>query len=348
MNTTALRHRDCIPYLGLYLTDLVYVDMAHPHSGGIEPPQRQLKMNNILRIVSELQQSSYSHLQCIPFVQQYLKSIRYIDELQKFIEDDHYKLSLKLEPNVSPAASSSSSKESVRTDPNLMAELNLSPAKGSFRNSRPFVPGHRKSRSDGGSIFLACGGSIEDPSPCWLKRNDDFSASNSNLHILTSEKLCLTDVKESNSINGDEDSTLVEAGTKCTLQGIIKRKTLIKEGRRPTMPVWQKYWIQLWGSSLFFYSLKKMSKGLDRRDFRTDPCKYQSIAGWIVMVSADPHDCPASFQLSDPFRKNVYRFRAPNPEIAQSWCKVLHDGSRRNRNDDLISTCESNFLRVVK
>ena len=59
------------------------------------------------------------------------RSISYIDELQKFIEEDNYKLSLKLEPNTPSAPSSSSSKESVQSrDPGLVAELNLSPAKG--------------------------------------------------------------------------------------------------------------------------------------------------------------------------------------------------------------------------
>lgn len=139
-------------YTGVFLTDLVYVDMAHPHksSGILESEARRLKMNNILRVISHMQQSRYDHLIRFPRINDYLNSIRYIEELHKFVQDDQYKyvkfkrlinyyillflwcfflfrLSLKLEPLSCQTENSRGSKESVNQV--LLDSLSLSPAK---------------------------------------------------------------------------------------------------------------------------------------------------------------------------------------------------------------------------
>jgi len=397
MDSIALKHQACVPYLGLYLTDLVYIDMAHPASGGIlEPTQRQYKMNNILRIVSELQQLLYTNLATAvsPECSKYLQSIRYIDELQKFIEDDQWKRSLALEPAEDTSSNSNStnsttassaatiSKDSVR-DPNVVPALNLSPSKGgtgaSGGGSNPssqktkFVPGHRKTRSEGGSLFFTCGrglglaaasaitgGSTDTVSqlakPQEVSRHllDDslldspaVDYHSSNEKILDSSD---ADSKSGTGKSGKSNTSEMELKntlsrltlqSQCIFKGMIRRKPLIKSGRRLTMTGWQRYWIELWGSSLVYYSPKTITKSSDRKDYKTDPCKCQSINGWFVMIPPPMIDTNC-FQLTDPVRKDVYKFRAPSADVAQVWIHSLQEGIAqaqlaKNINTNLIS-----------
>jgi len=371
MNSIALKHAPCIPYLGLYLTDLMMVDIAHPSSGGIDSDHRQFKMNNILRLISELQQSSYDNLSVISTIQEYLSDVRYIDELQKFLEDDQFKLSERLEPN-SPQPSSTSSKESVRSvrpvqsqHPDLLQELNLSPAKrsGASRNQR-FVPGHRKSKSEGGNIFFSCAGSgLASPEVPSFKQGkvrlrggscDSLEAEKASHYSLLDGSL-LDDNSPCNTLppgtlapppafSPESESTALtlspeepgplgelEPGTSCTFQGFVHRMTLIKDGRKPLVSSWQKYWLQLWGSSLVYFRPKPLGKNRDRRDFKSEPCKLATVEGWMVMLpeAATKSGDSSSFQLADPVMRNVYRFRDSGCDRA-AWVYHLTRATRGN------------------
>ncbi|CAH8672878.1 unnamed protein product [Schistosoma margrebowiei] len=86
-----------IPYLGLYLSDLTYTNVAQPRINGKPTAVWFTKINSIIDKIAYFQQSEYSFA-VDETLNAYLCAQRYIEELQKFLEEDNYKTSLILEP----------------------------------------------------------------------------------------------------------------------------------------------------------------------------------------------------------------------------------------------------------
>ncbi|KAG5675884.1 hypothetical protein PVAND_005749 [Polypedilum vanderplanki] len=349
----------CIPYLGVYLTDLIYIDLAHPYkSGGIEPEQRQIKMNNILRVISIYQNSDYSHLPVIERTRNYLQSLRYIEELQNIFEDEQYKKSLKLEPQAKNQskldASSSLMNQGANSYCNLesgIASLNVSPAKSSSMRlnvgpSTKFSLGHRKTQSLGSNIFHKISNQIS------IQRNESFNhsrnfnliddsvledtttttnAQHNSLHIPlqadtlstgSSDDIMAYDESESSIINN------LDSPFDCaSFQGCVRRKTVLKDSRKPTVSSWQRYWLQVWANSLVYFHPKSF-KGSERSDFKREPCKVVSlIDGWTVELT-DNSSQTNTFQLINSSIGTVYKFRCSSHELTIAWLKALQKVTR--------------------
>ncbi|KAG8233280.1 hypothetical protein J437_LFUL013624 [Ladona fulva] len=131
------------------------------------------------------------------------------------------------------------------------------------------------------------------------------------------------------STSGDSDEFGIETGMQCCLmQGCVRRKTIVKDGKKPAVTSWQRYWVQLWGTSLVFYPPKSF-KGCDRSDYKRDPCKMVSVVGWLVFLYDSPLQ-PDLFQLTDPNRGNVYKFRAGTKSAAIQWYRYLQQAITGN------------------
>eukprot|EP00730_Choanoeca_flexa_P015554 TRINITY_DN7169_c0_g1_i1.p1 TRINITY_DN7169_c0_g1~~TRINITY_DN7169_c0_g1_i1.p1 ORF type:complete len:586 (+),score=125.55 TRINITY_DN7169_c0_g1_i1:289-2046(+) len=146
----------CIPYLGMFLTDLAHsktaaksaADSAHAHD----------EQGAILARIVEFQSTDYT-FPALGFVQDYLKTIDYDDSQLTEMDSKHYTQSLKIEPR-------RKSDESLeRTEPPFRAmNSRLTSAMKQLKNgSLPFRAkaggkGHRKTRSLGNPIsFLGMG-----------------------------------------------------------------------------------------------------------------------------------------------------------------------------------------------
>ncbi|XP_018423175.1 PREDICTED: ras-specific guanine nucleotide-releasing factor RalGPS1 isoform X3 [Nanorana parkeri] len=364
-----------IPYLGIYLLDLIYVDSAYPASGSImENEQRSNQMNNILRIIADLQVScGYDHLVTLPHVQKYLKSVRYIEELQKFVEDDNYKLSLRIEPgNSSPRLVSS--KEDIAGPSEMTATMryNRRPtcpdASMATNMPTPPVSRHRKSRSLGNNVMcqfsvvesksstfpsekqrsLLDDSVIESQSP--VRNSMPMAAFTNGISIGSSESSEFSEDVSSvldSSSRSERSSAWIQTGVAggrptgaCScivgsssgviaMEGPLRRKTLLKEGKKPTLTSWTRYWVTLTGSTLLYFGAKSL-RGNERKNYKSTPNKKMSILGWMVVLPDDPEH-PSIFQLNNPDKGNVYKFQTSSRFHAILWHKHLDDACKSGR-----------------
>ncbi|GAB5583442.1 ras-specific guanine nucleotide-releasing factor RalGPS2 isoform X1 [Prionailurus iriomotensis] len=373
---SSLKMTPCIPYLGIYLSDLTYIDSAYPSTGSIlENEQRSNLMNNILRIISDLQQSceygkprklpesvyeegnlsntwdfvngivwgETRNIPMLPHVQKYLNSVQYIEELQKFVEDDNYKLSLKIEPGTSTPRSAASREDLVGPELGFIHKMNTAEFKSAtFPNAGPrhllddsVMEPHAPSRGHAESSTLSSGISIGSSDGSELSEETSWPAFERNrlYHSLgpvtrVARNGYRSHMKASSSAESEDLAVHLYPGA-VTIQGVLRRKTLLKEGKKPTVASWTKYWAALCGTQLFYYAAKSL-KATERKHFKSTSNKNVSVVGWMVMMADDPEH-PDLFLLTDSEKGNSYKFQAGNRMNAMLWFKHLSAACQSNR-----------------
>lgn len=320
----------CIPYMGMYLTDLTYIDTIHPNTGGLDDA-RTRKMNNVIRLISEFQQSDYENLEPSTYIQSYLSSVNYIEELQKFVEDDNYKLSLQIEPKNSSSnlnSKASKSRESISDVP-----------RSSPFPSRPkFVPGHRKSASLGTCVVMF-GGDLSSTES--LSYSIASSTGSRNLlddsMVIDERKASLGNLTRSDStidrhsIVSDASSTELSQYSSehdFVVEGFVKRKKILKEGKKLAVSSWQKFWVGLCGNWLHFFLPKHRTFGRrDRAAFRRQAHKMVNITNFTFVLLEDPRH-QDTFQLTDDTRGNAYKFKVGSQSAALTWYTYVRQAAK--------------------
>uniref|UniRef100_A0AC34F2Z2 Ras-GEF domain-containing protein n=1 Tax=Panagrolaimus sp. ES5 TaxID=591445 RepID=A0AC34F2Z2_9BILA len=179
---TDSRKTPCIPHIGIYLTDLMFIQNAikqkHIPLALGEKGIHQNNMDSLIRTLASFQDSVYDDLELNPMLQEYLSNI-YIDrEHIRAEEDKLYNLSLFQEPQATPSTPRNSSltrlshfswkltrsstpkletpissKEVFQVDPQLKTK-SLTPNLSLLKGPSKFRKGHKKTFSHGDAISL--------------------------------------------------------------------------------------------------------------------------------------------------------------------------------------------------
>ncbi|XP_032228030.2 ras-specific guanine nucleotide-releasing factor RalGPS2 [Nematostella vectensis] len=335
LNSTRL---PCIPHLGMYLTDLMYIDTIHPNTGGLDN-ERTRKMNDIIRIIAEFQQSHYDCLETQPHIQKYLDSMNYIEELQKFLEDNNYRLSLQIEPKSVKSSGEATSGVNLSRSRESLSTYPVSP-KASTSQVSKFVPGHRKAYSLGTNVLQTVGApsldslSIASIASSTGSRNllDDSILDDQGSGILVNGRDSELSLEKGSGMYESEESNLFMHQSEFLVEGFLKRKKCLRNGKKLAVSYWQKFWVGLNGAYLYYFLPKHRSVGRGGRlGFKSEAQKVVCIQGWTVVMQSDARH-PACFQLTDDVNGNSYKFKCGSQSVALMWYTYLSQATNLKKN----------------
>ncbi|CAF1011180.1 unnamed protein product [Adineta ricciae] len=377
----------CIPYLGIYLTDIIHIDTLHPHRGGLETSQRKNALNNICRTISEFQQSNYGFLRSMECVQNYLASVRYMEELQTFVEAQNYEHSLRIEPDdqtdsccektskhLEKSASfklSHANNHSTCSHRRTMSDFNHSQCSSSSTKSAtlPCRTREKKSLIDDSLLpdpMIEETRSSSDSNDSYeevLRKGKELIKTNTkHHHVIQGISLSLSSLSMKVPLNPRNDLLIT---TNYNFEGLVERKCLLKNYKKPNITKWKKYWLAICEHFLFFHKQKSFLLTFhmrlhratslidndqishpqsnvnitltetDRLYYQQNPSKCQSITDCLIVLSQTKNR--NEIQLSDLNRGSMYKFKFENAVVANIWYQHLKEASTFKRNPDQLS-----------
>lgn len=88
---------------------------------------------------------------------------------------------------------------------------------------------------------------------------EDSNVQHNSLHISVQPDNISTGSSEEIIPFDDHDTSIINVDSPTeglNFQGCVRRKTVLKDGRKPTVASWQRYWLQIWANSLVYFPPK--------------------------------------------------------------------------------------------
>ncbi|XP_055328578.1 LOW QUALITY PROTEIN: ras-specific guanine nucleotide-releasing factor RalGPS1-like [Paramacrobiotus metropolitanus] len=271
-----------LPHIGFYKTDLIHAYHAYTNVN-----ERRKRLKAIEQKIFDLfSRSNYGFLEEIPALQSFLKSLRYLEELQKFVDEGNIKLSKTLEP-----------------DPNERV-LEHSP---SCNGSRPLTVR---------DVLLG--------SPMDIPNTKTNLIDDSNIEDLIADDAFLLSsghmLSRNNIGNLSLPSNMAVLQRHYDWQGMLEKKTIVKNGQFRFLPRWKSVWAAAWGSNYFIFKPKSPFRTGERVHFEGIPCTVYTVTDWKLHIGTDE---TLSFKLQSPDNAFIVRFKTRTVTEYREWIKFL-------------------------